>query len=503
MPTSSFTCPECDAVLRTSNHIPAGKKIKCPKCSTVFVALEEEGEVRASIQERPRPAGAVPRKRPPLDDEDELPPARSLRKGPPPLADDDDLRDEEEDRPLRKKKGKKKLKKAQSGGGLKVALIAGSVLLVLLGGFAVAAWVWPGFLKSGANKGTGNEELIAYAPAESNYVFGADLGALMDDPALGAGVGPGLSGFQQSVDLLRRIKENTGLEVKDLLGKTVIAFKEGKGNSGLDEPVVAIRTRKAFDQSKMAKSFTNSSSKRHEGHTYYTVAENLAPPGAGLPGQSVGLTTLFMPSDQIVIVSNMTEDRFKTVVASDGGKSRLTGHLESLYPRVKDGQVWGVGQDPASRSGGDHAARPGEPVAVAGMGRIDAEGLQAQAFFDMGSEAEAKKFGSTSKMQLGLGVALMPPQVKGPVNEAMKNLKIGTEGPVATFSSQVSRKSLDELLQGLQGLAGAMGGMPGMGGGPAPAPPSLSGQPPSRGGTPPGGGGRRGGRQGGGPGGGP
>jgi uncharacterized Zn finger protein (UPF0148 family) len=31
-----YTCPECNTVLRRQEPIPAGKKIKCPKCSAVF-----------------------------------------------------------------------------------------------------------------------------------------------------------------------------------------------------------------------------------------------------------------------------------------------------------------------------------------------------------------------------------------------------------------------------------------------------------------------------------
>src|SRR5215213_654159 len=31
-----YPCPECGAQLRPANPVPAGKKLRCPKCETVF-----------------------------------------------------------------------------------------------------------------------------------------------------------------------------------------------------------------------------------------------------------------------------------------------------------------------------------------------------------------------------------------------------------------------------------------------------------------------------------
>lgn len=45
-----YQCPECDAVLKREQPVPAGKKIKCPKCEFVFAAKvlsEEEEKPRA------------------------------------------------------------------------------------------------------------------------------------------------------------------------------------------------------------------------------------------------------------------------------------------------------------------------------------------------------------------------------------------------------------------------------------------------------------------------
>ena len=50
MPTS-FACPECHSVLKTKAEVPAGKKVKCPKCAALFAAPAEDA--------KPQPARAT------------------------------------------------------------------------------------------------------------------------------------------------------------------------------------------------------------------------------------------------------------------------------------------------------------------------------------------------------------------------------------------------------------------------------------------------------------
>jgi len=62
MALSRLTCPECNSVLRPAKPVAEGKKIKCPKCQTIFVAGEVEDEevepVEEDSDERPRKATA-------------------------------------------------------------------------------------------------------------------------------------------------------------------------------------------------------------------------------------------------------------------------------------------------------------------------------------------------------------------------------------------------------------------------------------------------------------
>ncbi len=40
----NFSCPNCQKVLKSSNPIAPGKKIRCPKCTKIFVMPESDEE---------------------------------------------------------------------------------------------------------------------------------------------------------------------------------------------------------------------------------------------------------------------------------------------------------------------------------------------------------------------------------------------------------------------------------------------------------------------------
>lgn len=123
MPNNQFTCPECDALLRPAKIIAPGKKIRCPKCQTVFATSEEEDQDELPARKQ----GDCIRVKKPL----------AARKR---VVDEDE--DEEEDRPLPKRK-RPLSKQKSSSVGLIVGLIAGGVvLLVVAGGFGAWAMGW-------------------------------------------------------------------------------------------------------------------------------------------------------------------------------------------------------------------------------------------------------------------------------------------------------------------------------------------------------------------------
>jgi DNA-directed RNA polymerase subunit RPC12/RpoP len=61
-----YTCPQCRATLKPATAVPAGRKIKCPRCGHVFVPVDSA----AARTEPPRPAPpAAPPPPPPAEEE--------------------------------------------------------------------------------------------------------------------------------------------------------------------------------------------------------------------------------------------------------------------------------------------------------------------------------------------------------------------------------------------------------------------------------------------------
>src|SRR5258707_469994 len=66
MAATKLSCPECGTVLRPAKPVAPGKKVKCPRCETVFTAGEDEEldviDMVEEEEERPRRKAKVPAK---------------------------------------------------------------------------------------------------------------------------------------------------------------------------------------------------------------------------------------------------------------------------------------------------------------------------------------------------------------------------------------------------------------------------------------------------------
>lgn len=140
----SLLCPECGSVLRSSAEVPAGKKVKCPKCAATFLVgggstssladenlddLDEDCPPRRRRRDEPEEDDHEPRrrkKRPDIDNEEEGDvhdddcPRKPKRRR-------DDDEGAEDDRP--RKRGKKKKKYASKG--LKIGVLVGGGVLAV------------------------------------------------------------------------------------------------------------------------------------------------------------------------------------------------------------------------------------------------------------------------------------------------------------------------------------------------------------------------------------
>jgi hypothetical protein len=140
MTGTRVSCPACGATLKTSAPLPVGKKIKCPKCATLFAvgAAEtrnggQDSALRPKEARAPSPSAIRPI------------PRHKAAPMPRELADDDDrpaqrVRERDEDRPSRPAKKRKKRTKSVSvspvlvwslaGGGAVAALAIVAILIV-------------------------------------------------------------------------------------------------------------------------------------------------------------------------------------------------------------------------------------------------------------------------------------------------------------------------------------------------------------------------------------
>ncbi len=148
----SFACPKCKKVLKTLNPLPAGKNIKCPACSQVFPAPAAATAQPTAVQANKPVAAPSPQQ---AHHPSRLPRALVLTCR---LTSNASAKPHERQRlvwmtMMRKKrrrpKRRRKKKKAESQRSL-ILILSGVGVLVLL--IVVAAFIWPGFLKSGNTK---------------------------------------------------------------------------------------------------------------------------------------------------------------------------------------------------------------------------------------------------------------------------------------------------------------------------------------------------------------
>lgn len=128
MATPTTRCPECRTILKTAAPIPAGKKLKCPKCGIAFHPDDPAEPAPSTDIQLPGTAEPTIKKRPyrDEDDDDARPARRSSRR-----RDHDD--DDDRRRPERTRK------QAEGGSGVVIALVA-AVVLSVVGAGGMVAW---------------------------------------------------------------------------------------------------------------------------------------------------------------------------------------------------------------------------------------------------------------------------------------------------------------------------------------------------------------------------
>jgi hypothetical protein len=435
MPATSFTCPKCHSTLRSATPIPDGRKIKCPKCSTIFVTAADKPKAPATgIQEKARmPAPPVRREEPAVkeevlgdegwelvdddpagakngrieaipfatddadlpvaavddeddeevvrprskgasakpkakakprrdeDDEDDEPPPRPKKSPakarrheededdeddePPPARksarkavvhddydededeDDEDRYDDEDEDDLPRQKSRRKGKAARSGGLMKVylAVLAGVLVLFLVGGGLAAYWI----LNRDVNRGIGEDDLLVYVPPDSLFVAGLDLGALRSHPQVASWLQEGTkdSGTDR---FLQEVKKNTGLEEADLFDRVIVVLQS---NPAMHQPgsdagrMIIAKSKVPFNQKKIRDSAKNATAQRYQGKTYFKTEDGTN-------------TTMYMPSDRVLILTNMSETHIQQIITNNGAKPLLDADMVAMIRTMEASPFW-------------------------------------------------------------------------------------------------------------------------------------------------------------------
>jgi hypothetical protein len=373
----------------------------------------------------------------------------------------------DEPRPRRRRKRRKK------GHGQTLAIILGSAAIVLLFAGGVAYFVWSSVYNRGQNKGTGQEDPLAYVPADSNVVVGLDFSALMDQPVLAGQIEKALrqSGRDNPVD---DCKKNTGLEFKDLCGRILVGSKVTSLQPGPFPPTtVIIQSKIPFNQNKVRDWVNDQEPRKHAGKTYYQTKST----------SSGEFPWVFMPSDRILIFSGLPEDQMKALVESDGREPALPGDAVTAIRVLENNTFWmtftlnenvreklaqtlaqGRGQIPAEIAPVADALPGAKLIALSGNWKndqISAKVSMVCAQDDIARQVVEAVQNAWDK-QVNTLLAMVPKDGQAVVQELIDNTKFSSQGATAQLATQF-RASADQLAKLIQPRMFAPGGMPGPG----------------------------------------
>jgi hypothetical protein len=383
MPLTTLSCPGCKINLRPNKPVPPGKKVKCPKCATIFVTGNGTPDPASGIQTKPRPQAPPPLKQeeedqgweivdeepgkvieafkvvdpvakaPQIDYENE-PKAKDKAK-PKPAAkpvprhkdryededeeDEDDYRDdedqdeededevdeeedEEDERP--RPKARRKTRNDSSKVLLIVLLLVGGGF-VLLAGAGGAGYYW--YVNRHKNSGTGNEDPLAYLPSDANTIVGFDMGALLSQPAIASQIQQAMR--RNNSNFLSDCKRNTGLEFNELFDHVVIAARASPQQpvgGGQSTGTIIIRSKVPFDVNKVRDSFKEPTAERVKGKTYFKVKDP-------------DIKAVFMPSNRILILTDAPDATVQQMVGSDGSTPKISTDALSMIRDLEKGSA--------------------------------------------------------------------------------------------------------------------------------------------------------------------
>jgi hypothetical protein len=318
----TFTCPQCQTKLRTAAAVPSGKTIQCPKCKTVFTAGAAEDEdtpaPRRPVAQAPTSPKRFandddddrPRSRRRDDDgDDDEPRARRRSRAQDDYGGADDEREEDYGEPRKRKKKKKSGNKA-----LFLTLMALLGLAVIGGGIFLLITLL------GGGGGAVDKEMLAFAPADSKFIAGADVEDLLKQEKIKPHIDRLIQAAQAQP--FRQDLQQIGLTENDFAKVMVAGAEPIAMDKGAGVFIVKLKEGKSIDRDKL-KTVLKATEVQKDGKAYYKAKD----------------FCLYMPTDKMAVLTP-TEAGMAKVLGMDGKTVAISGPLKDMVDKAGGAQVW-------------------------------------------------------------------------------------------------------------------------------------------------------------------
>jgi hypothetical protein len=324
--------------------------IKCPSCEAIFALPEGDPRPAPRVYPEQEPA-RYPARRHEDDDLDAAAFSTDPRVRYPEQRHGDDYdrgedgRDEAfPDRP-KHPRGRGQTR----GHGLLIGLCSGGFIL-LLGLFAIGAWVWPGFLKSNAPiQGEGSDELLAFLPADYNIFFGMDFKVLRARPEWDQRMDKAIRNYFALFPQVPKVVEETVRDADQVLAAGKIPpDSDWQRFTGM----IILKTKNPYSATKIAQALPGSPARTLNGKVYHEIslvqmmglpAFGPGGPGPGGPAPGVPGTPaayLCLVTERILVFAYVPPDQLGTVLTAHGSPPKLSADTRALIRGLDKSLNW-------------------------------------------------------------------------------------------------------------------------------------------------------------------
>lgn len=183
---------------------------------------------------------------------------------------------------------------------------------------------------AGKNPSTGKEDMLAYVPADADAIIGVDAAAFQNDPLLKPWFDRQLVSFGLAITLADS-KNLTGLDVKQLFERVLIALKYGPDPAKPPALTLLVQSAFPFDQKQMGKWATTNPPKKYKDRWFYDGHKEMA-----------GVKFVYMPNNRIIVLSEMPSATLESILTSNGTKPALPVDVVNLVRPLERNLLWAV-----------------------------------------------------------------------------------------------------------------------------------------------------------------